>query len=167
MSTQPHTTAATQREPFGIDSMRRVQRRVVVALALAGYPAFVAAWLGLPAIGIVGIPWAVIVAVLGLGTILSGFLVYAFRRRLAQSPDGDLDERQVAVRDRAYLESYRVSVAVVLVGLFVVGVGSDAVDRPLLVNFDVVQPVLWAGILYGMLLPSAVVAWGEPDLDEA
>jgi len=71
------------------------------------------------------------------------------------------------VRDRAYLESYRVFVAVVLVGLLVVGIGSDVVDRPLLVDFDVVQPVLWAGILYGMLLPSAVVAWGEPDLDEA
>jgi|GEM_PF-1578739 len=167
MSTQSPAAAATQREPFGIDAMSRVQRRFVVALALVAYPVFVAAWLGLPAIGIEVIPWAVVVAVLGLGTVLSGFLVYAYRRRLAQSPDGDLDERQVAVRDRAYLESYRVFVAVVLVGLLVVGIGSDVVDRPLLVDFDVVQPVLWAGILYGMLLPSAVVAWGEPDLDEA
>lgn len=167
MSTQRPATAATQRAPFGIDAMPRARRRVVVALALVAYPAFVGAWLGLPAIGIVGLPWALVVGALALLLMLSAFAVYAFRRRLAQSPDGDLDERQVAVRDRAYLESYRVFVAVVLLGLLVVGIGSDAVDRPLLVTFDVVQPVLWAAILYGMLLPSAVVAWRETDLDEA
>jgi len=149
---------------FAAPETPRVVRRALVGAALAGYPVFVAAWIGLPTLGVTGIPWALVVAALGLGVILAAIALYQFRRRMAQSPDRDLDERQIAIRDRAYLVSYRAFSAIVLGGLLVAGILPDVLDRPLAVTFEAVQPVFWGAFLYSIILPSAVVAWQEPDL---
>jgi hypothetical protein len=149
---------------FAAPETSRPIRRALVGAALAGYPVFVAAWVGLPALGVTGIPWAIVVGALGLGVILAATSLYQFRRRMAQSPDRDLDERQIAIRDRAYLVSYRVFCAIVLVGLLVVGILPDVLDRPLALTFETVQPLFWGAFLYSIILPSAAVAWQEPDL---
>jgi hypothetical protein len=164
LSAQPHLTSV--RRP-AIDGWSQARRRVVVAVALLSYPVFVATWLGLPAVGVVGVPWAVaVLAALAL-VVVTNLSVYRFRRSMAQAPETDLDERQVAVRDRAYLEAYRIFSALVMGTLLFVAIVPDAIDRPLQVTYDTVQPFLLGVILYGIILPSAVVAWGEPDLDEA
>ena len=152
---------------LAIDGWSQTRRRVLVAVALASYPVFVAAWLGLPAVGVVGVPWAVGVLAALAVLVVANLAVYRFRRAMAQAPETQLDERQVAVRDRAYLEAYRIFSALVMAVLLIVGITPDAIDRPLQVTYDAVQPLLFGVILYGIILPSAVVAWGEPDLDEA
>lgn len=161
----PHPASATTRQ--SIDGWTRARRRGLVVIALLSYPLLVAAWLGLPAAGVTGIPWAIAVLAASGLMLLSNYGLYAFRRSMAQAPDADLDERQVAVRDRAYLEAYRIFAAIMLLGLLIVGILPDAIDRPLDVTYETVQPFLLGAILYSIILPSAVVAWGEPDLDEA
>jgi uncharacterized membrane protein len=144
--------------------LSRPIRRLLVVAAMLGYPLFVLAWVGLPAAGVTGIAWGATVAAIGLVVILSAAQLYLFRRSMAQSPDALLDERQVRIRDRAYLVAYQVFAALTMLGLIVVGIGSDALDRPVVVDFDVVQPLIWGAVLYGIVMPSAVVAWQEPDL---
>lgn len=145
--------------------LRRPFRRMLVLVALLGYPLFVLAWLFLPAAGITGLPWAIAVAVLGLAVLMAAAMLYLFRRSMAQAPDAMLDERQVRIRDRAYLTAYQVFAGITLVALLLLGIGADALDTPITLTFDVLQPVIWGTILYGIVLPSAVVAWQEPDLD--
>jgi len=97
-------------------------------------------------------------------TLFAMWRVYEFRSRLAQAPDGDLDERQIQIRDRAYLESYRIYVGVTLIGLVLAAIVPDIVDRPLVLTYDVVQWFVMGAILLSLVLPSAIVAWREPDL---
>jgi hypothetical protein len=139
-------------------------RRAIVLVAMVGYPAFVAAWVGLPLLGVTGIAWGIAVGVLGLGVLLAALALYQFRRAMAQAPDTQLDERQVRVRDRAYLDAYRVYATVVMLVLLIGAILADGLDQPVALTFDLVQPLIWGAILYGMILPSAVVAWQEPDL---
>lgn len=143
----------------------RMGRRFAVAIAMLGFPLFVAAWLGLPALGAPPPVWAVVVGVLGLTVILVDYGLWSFRQSLAQAPEAALDERQVAIRDRAYLESYRILSGVLLLGVLVVGILPDLLDRSLQVTFETIQPVMWGLIHYTIILPSAVVAWREPDLE--
>jgi uncharacterized membrane protein len=145
--------------------LRRPVRRVLVLVTLLGYPLFVAAWLGLPAAGVTGLAWALVVAAIGFAVIVGAATLYVFRRSMAQAPDAQLDERQVRIRDRAFLVAYQVFAGLTLLGLLVVGIGSDAIDRPITLTYDTMQPLVWGVILYGIILPSAIVAWQEPDLD--
>jgi len=143
---------------------RRVRRPLAV-VAIIGYPAAVffwtlaQSWLGLPpAVG--GIAGLALILV----SLFAMWRVYEFRSRLAQAPDAQLDERQVQVRDRAYLDSYRIFVAITLVALALAGIIPDLIDRPLALTYDVVNWFVMGGILISLALPSAVVAWREPDL---
>ncbi len=145
--------------------LRRPIRRVLVLVTLLGYPVFVAAWLGLPAAGVTGLGWALVVALIGFAVILGAALLYLFRRSMAQAPDAQLDERQVRIRDRAFLVAYQLFASLTLLGLIVVAIGSDVIDSPITLTYDIMQPVIWGAILYAIVLPSAVVAWQEPDLD--
>lgn len=150
-----------------IDSLSRTGRRALVVSALSGYPIFLGAWFGLPAMGITGVAWAVAVAAIGLATLAAMVALYRFRRSMAQAPEDRLDERQIAVRDHAYLQSYRLFCGGLLLALVAVAIAPDLLDRTLSVTYETIQPLVWAGILYSIILPSAVVAWQEPDLDEA
>lgn len=82
---------------------------------------------------------------------------FAIRRSVQEAadlPDERLDEREIALRDRCYLESYRIVGAAVACSL-VLTLVDDAVDRDL-----VVSPTgLWAALLFlAGVLPSAVLA---------
>jgi hypothetical protein len=84
---------------------------------------------------------------------------------MAQAPDEQLDEREVAVRDRAYLESYRVFTGFTAVAVLLAAIAPDVLDRPIEYTFETVQPVFWGVLHYALVLPSAFVAWREPDID--
>jgi hypothetical protein len=167
-NTEAYETIMTAPVPAAVDTPRpeltRPIRRVLVLVSMLGYPVFVLAWVGLPAAGITGIPWAVTVAALGLGVILSSLALYQFQRSMAQAPDAQLDERQIRVRDRAYLEAYRVFAVIVLLVLLLGGIAADGLEEPITLTYDVVQPLIWGALLYSMFLPSAVVAWRERDI---
>lgn len=147
-----------------LDSISRGARRSAVIAVMAGYPLLVAAWAGLPALGLPPVVWAIVVGALGLVVLLGSYAIWSFRQRLAQAPDEELDERQIAVRDRAYLDSYRALAGLLVLGLLAATIVPDAIDRPVQLTFETIQPVMWGAILYAIILPSAVVAWREPDL---
>lgn len=138
-------------------------RRIAAVLAIGLYPLTLllvtAEFDVLP-----GLPTALYVALL-VGVVAlwmtSTWVVYEFRRRLAQAPDDQLDEREQTVRDEAYLISYRLlSVAVVTLAL------SALVVLPLVtdsrqVSLDVLLDVFLTLVIAAGILPSAVVAWRD------
>lgn len=148
-----------------------VVRRVAAVLAIGLYPLV---WLLVTAEFEVlpGVPTALYVAFL-VGVVAlwgtSTWIVYEFRRRLAQAPDGQLDERERTVRDEAHLISYRLlSVAIValaLGALLVVPLVTDSRQ----VSLDVLLDVFFTLVVAAGILPSAVVAWrdtGDDALDD-
>jgi tryptophan-rich sensory protein len=96
--------------------------------------------------------------------MLGAFGLYGFQTSMAHVPDAQLDERQIAIRDRAYLVSYRILATFMLLGIFALSIAPDVLDRPLVVTFETMQPLMWGALLYSLILPSAVIAWQEPDL---
>jgi len=92
------------------------------------------------------------------------YLVWRFRGQLAQAADHQLDERQVAIRDRAYLDRYRLLAALVLGTLVGVAIVHDILGRTVTLGFDTINWYVMGFILISIALPSAVVAWREPDL---
>lgn len=104
-----------------------------------------------------------ILVLLGGLLLLWGYLALRSSvRHVADAPDELLDERQIAARDRTYLQSYRIlaavatSVVVVLSILFQEGLISDLTDRT--------WTGLWvAGIMLVAGLPNLVLAWTTTD----
>jgi hypothetical protein len=140
--------------------VRRPIRRVTAVTSVVGYGVLMGV-LELELDAFVGIP--VIVAALA-AWIGSVYVVYEFRRRLANAPDAALDEREVRIRDRAYLQAHRIgSTALFVVGvaaMFVVGLDAT-------VSVDTVVDVVFSLAMGLVALPAAVVAWTEPDDEDA
>jgi len=141
----------------------RTPRRIAVVMALLAYPPVLLAWLGLQSVGVHVVVWAsAVMAALGVLLVVDRGL-WSWQNSLAQQPDAMLDERQIAVRDRAYLVGYRLFVTGTMLVLLVLGIGADILDPIITLTFDTVQPFFWAGVHYGMVLPSAAVAWSLPE----
>ncbi len=88
------------------------------------------------------------------------YVTYEFRRRLAQAPDGALDERERTVRDRAYLQSHRI----LTLGIFVVAVLALVLANDVVtLDGGLLRSLLMAAGMGALVLPSAIVAWQEPD----
>ena len=85
---------------------------------------------------------------------------------MAQASDEMLDERQRQVRDRAYVDSYRVFVLITLFTLIALTLGptlsTNRSRSPTRSRTGVIVGV----VLIALALPSAVVAWHEPDLED-
>jgi hypothetical protein len=103
---------------------------------------------------------------------LSGLLGLTLRtavRREADRPDDDMDELQIARRDRAYLVAYRIvasSVSALLVAGYVV---ADVIaSRPVAGAVEVwlISDLLFVVVPLVIFLPSAVLAWYAPDETE-
>lgn len=107
------------------------------------------------------------VGTLGGLLLLSGYLLIRTSvRHIADSPDELLDERQIALRDRSYLHSYRIIssiFALILVALFIRIDLSESV-------FEITDwwgTGTWFSLIMLMAgLPSMVVAWLDKGEDE-
>ena len=87
-------------------------------------------------------------------------------RRVADLPDEDIDERQVALRDRTYLVAYRilsVTVAWLLLAAYIVADASATRVVSSTVADWVMSEALFVIIPLVMFLPSAVLAWYSAD----
>ena len=143
-------------------SMNQLRRRGAVLAAYGGYLGLVVAWYlarrldSMPLFMLV-LPLSIVLLV-GLAVLFTSWVWHA-----ANQPDPELDERQLRVRDRAYLQSYRV-----LAGATVVATvyGALAWDNGLWLpgTWNQVQALVWGVLLLTMTLPAAVIAWTEPDL---
>ena len=99
-------------------------------------------------------------------TLVGAFLLYRYARDRADMPGASLDERQQQLRDRAWILSYQV-LSIVVVALIA------AVVIPVLGFGQAVQVdanlATAAAICLGVLLPllpTAALAWIEPDEPE-
>ena len=108
------------------------------------------------------------VGTLGGLVLLSGYLLIRTSvRHIADSPDELLDERQIALRDRSYLHSYRIIssiFALIIVALFIrIDLSESAFEIA-----DWWGTGAWFSLIMLMAgLPSMVVAWLEKGEDES
>jgi dipeptide/tripeptide permease len=143
-------------------------RRAAAVVAVAAYPAVLL--LGEADIG--AFEGLGVVAYVALATVmvalwfLSVAVVYEFRRRLANAPDEQLDERERAVRDEAYLIAYRIlggAITVVTV-LYLAVVPMITGSREM--SVDLALHTMFSLLMAAAVLPSAVVAWRDTDTVE-
>ncbi|WP_295820927.1 hypothetical protein [uncultured Deinococcus sp.] len=137
-----------------------VRRRLVLA-AYLGYAALLLAWTLLPR------PWNLLVAgIVGVLTVAAGGNLMRPRHLgISDGPDTLLDERQLRIRNEAYLNAYRVLGLLFIVVPLYAMIGLDNgwwLPR----TFNELQAVFWGALLLASTLPSAILAWTEPDLRE-
>jgi len=95
-----------------------------------------------------------------------GLIVRAAVRRGADLPDEDIDERQIALRDRSYLIAYRIVGATVLWLMLAAYIVADAAATQVVatgVAAWLMSDAFFVLIALIVLLPSAVLAWYVPD----
>ena len=145
---------------------RRATRRLIVLGAFGGYPATLIGYSTLVATGTIPTAlWAPFALAFMSLTIFGTFAIYGYARDRAQF-SAELDERQRHVRDQAWIVSYvALSTAITLVAgitaLWLLLVG------PISLGLGELAPWFIALGVFLPLLPSAALAWIEPDeLDE-
>lgn len=145
-----------------VRSFSRTRRRLTIVGIYASYPLIVAAtfhheaqWAGLPAL----------TALIFLTASWAGVFLFMRMGRfwlLGNAPDGQLDEREVQMRLRAYHASYVTLVSLVFAGLVLWSLGVDLID-PLQLDYVRISALIWGLFLYGLTLPTAMIAWMERD----
>lgn len=106
-----------------------------------------------------------------LVSLALGWLIRTAVRRVADLPDEDIDERQIALRDRTYLVAYRIVGATVLWLLLAGYIVADA-SATQGVSADVAAWIMSDAffVLASLVifLPSAVLAWysADEEIDE-
>ena len=146
-----------------IPGASRRTRRIWVALAFLGFPLVNVGYLGLVQPGRLSTTvWAPIAIVLFASTLAGVFAIYGYARDRA-SMTADLDEREQRIRDQAWIRAYGFLSAVVVVAVAIpILVASSS--GPVTVGMDVLGPIAIALGLYLPILPSAMLAWAEPDV---
>jgi hypothetical protein len=95
-----------------------------------------------------------------------GWIVRTAVRRVADLPDEDIDERQIALRDRTYLIAYRIVGATVLwlmLAAFIVADASATRAISASVAAWLMDDLFFVLVTLIIFLPSAVLAWYVPD----
>jgi hypothetical protein len=150
----------------GIEYLPRSRRRLVVAVALAGYPVAVAALVALKHTALNR--WlilALFILVL-LPTVAALLVSYRYARgRIDGRIDGRharLDERDLALREQAYALSHRVLATVLTVAAAVTVIYLTSGNVLRLDANNVLPATMWV-IVYIPALPSVMLAWIETD----
>jgi hypothetical protein len=145
-----------------IATLPRRTRRLVVLGAFLGYPLLVAGYALLVATERVPVALWAPVAVALLGLSLIGVAVTYGWARTRTEPSARLDERQRAMLDRAHVIGYGILGTVVSLLAAVLALVASF-DGPITVTMEGLTPFLIALGLYLPMLPSAILAWIEPD----
>lgn len=107
----------------------------------------------------------IIGAVVTIAAAMSWWALRVSVRAVADLPDRFLDERQRAIRDRAYLRVYRIYVSIIggfaTVGLVVFAFVSENDALTLTTTWNQVTGVVFFVFLISSVLPSMVVAWRD------
>jgi MFS family permease len=157
---------------FGIRIDRQSRRRALVVTLYLSYVALIACF---ALAGKSGIALLFTAGLLPAGLVLVGTFVAISQLALPYATEGTgaelrtVDERQIQVRDRAFYRGYQVLSA--LFGLWIV---YETIARTSRLDwlwvpstFDEYQAIVWGYLLISMTLPSAIIAWTEPDLEES
>lgn len=84
-------------------------------------------------------------------------------RAIADDIDARLDERQLALRNAAYLDAYRVVASFMLLGIIWIALGIDKSLWWVPKTYNEWNIVFWGVIVLTLTLPSAFLSWREPD----
>ncbi len=103
--------------------------------------------------------WPVLTAPAVLTMVVAWVLLRRAVQTVADLPDDQLDERQIGVRDRAYLASYRL-VGGVVGGLVLSSILWDVFDVEE-ISTVTAQTVAGSLLFFMIALPSCVVGWSE------
>jgi hypothetical protein len=142
---------------------RQGMRRLLVLATFVGYPLVQIGYSGLVAPGRLSTTvWAPVAVVLMSMTIFGTFAIYGFARDRASLKIETLDERQRALRDRAVVLSYLVLSTVVTLVLGLAAIWAAFVG-PIRLEFGDMAGWLVAFGVFLPILPSAALAWIEPD----
>lgn len=149
-----------------LESSRR--RRAVVVALYTSYLALVACFAGA---GRSGMGLVLLAALIPVAAVLIWSFLALSQIALPYTSEGvgvvlpELDERQLQVRDRAFYRAYQMLSS--MAGLWIV---YETIARTskrqwfwVPVSFDEYQAIVWGYLLLAMTLPSAVIAWTEPD----
>ena len=151
-----------------LSRMPQRSRRVVAIATLIGMPVaylWSSYWLATSAPTVL---WGPITFVLFGATIVGAFLLYGYARGRAELPGRNLDERQRQLRDRAWILSYQVLSAVVILGVIVAGIEAFLVERPVTLDASAINALVLSVAVLLPVLPTAALAWIEPDpIEEA
>ena len=153
------STAATARR---IEFLPQSRRRLVVAVALAGYPVAVAALVALKHTRLNR--WlilAIFILVL-LPTVAALLVSYRYARGRIDGRHARLDERDLALRQQAYALSHRVLSAILVVAGAVTVIYLTGGNILRLDANNVLPVTMWV-IVYIPALPSVTLAWIETD----
>ena len=103
----------------------------------------------------------------GLLLLVGYLLIRTSVRHIADSPDELLDERQIALRDRSYLHSYRIISSVFALALVALFIRIDLSESAFEIS-DWWGTGTWFSLIMLMAgLPSMVVAWLDKGEDES
>lgn len=139
----------------------RPVRRLIVLGTYASYLLLVSFW---EPSKVLGGAWLAVVLPLGLLTLLGYTLVSVFQSGLLwPQPGGALDERQLAVQDRAFRVSFWLLSTGVLLAALYGYIAADSGSLWLPRTSSELQAVFWGVWLLVTTLPAAVLCWLEPD----
>lgn len=140
------------------------QRRLLVLAEYAGLFSFPVASI------LVGSAWWLLLALVGVvaAVFIHGRMLIPSTQKIAKKQDADLDERQTAVRDSAHRTAYQILGTVIIVGLvflqtLTTGLLSERPWTPQISIREVVAPIVTTMVWLYVTLPTAVIAWREPD----
>jgi hypothetical protein len=141
---------------------RRVRRLTVIA-TFAGYPLVIVGYANLVEPGRFPLAlWAPIAFLLMAATVIGCFATYGFAGDRIHGR-AHLDERERAMNDRAVVLSYGIMTTVLVAALAWLALA--AYGEPIVIEMTALTPVLIAAGVFVPMLPFAVLAWIEPDVD--
>lgn len=141
-------------------------RRTLVVVMYLGYPLGAVIWkLGAERDDLV--LWAAGAGLVTLAFATAALLFGAHRQywQWGNAPERELDERQVTVRNRAYVTAYAAFVTLTFLALMY---GAVAIDKAwwLPTTWGEASAVVWGALLLGTTLPAAILAWTDRPLAE-
>ncbi len=145
-----------------IEYLTRSRRRLMVAVALAGYPVAVAVLAGLKHTGLNR--WLILAVFLLLlvPTVATLFVGYRYARGRIDGRRARLDERDLSLRQQAYALSHRVLAVILIAATVVIEVYLTSDNTLRLDASNFLPAALWVAV-YIPALPSLMLAWIETD----
>lgn len=146
--------------------LRQRQRRVLVLTEYAGLFSYLTV-----TVFVDGAWWLLLALVGVVATVLiHSQLLVRLTQKIANKEAAELDEHQTAVRDNAHRTAYQILGSAIIVGLVLLHMLTTGPlgFRPWTPQFSIrsiVLPVLTTILWMYVTLPTAVIAWAEPDPD--
>ena len=145
-----------------VEYLPRSRRRLLVAVALAGYPVAVAALAGLKHTSLNRWLILALFLVLLLPTLIALFVGYRYARGRIDGRRARLDERDLALRQQAYALSHRVLAATLIAATAITEIYLTSGNTLQLDANTFLPAAMWV-IVYLPALPSLMLAWIETD----